>query len=87
MQTPDVTPIQKLVGAAVMVVGSALTLLAAFGIELTVAQQGAITGFVGTVGTALVIADAVIRHGRSKIAANPEAVREMQKPAAPVFND
>lgn len=89
MNTPDVTSIQKLVGAGAAVLTSLLTLLAAFGVELTVAQQGAILGFAGTVGAALVVADAVIRHGRSRNLGNPEAMENYDrlnaKPAPPVI--
>ena len=79
MQTPDITPMQKLVGAGVAVLASLLTLLAAFGIDLTAAQQAAILGFAGTVGSALAIADAIIRHGRSRNLANPEAIAQQHR--------
>lgn len=82
MQTPDITPIQKLVGAVVTVIGSLLTLLTAFGVELTAEQSGAILGFVGALGAAFVIADAVIRNGRARALANPESIREMERPPA-----
>lgn len=87
MQTPDVTPIQKIVGAATVLIASVFTLLTAFGVDISAGQQAAVLGFVTSLGGFFVIADAVIRHGRSRALANPEAMRELERPAKAVTRD
>lgn len=61
METPDVTRAQ-----IVSVAGAVLGLAAAFGLHLTGAQQSAIVNTVEIVAPTLVVADALIRHGRAK---------------------
>lgn len=94
MQTPDVTPVQKLVAAALTVLGAGLTLAMSFGVDLTTEQVTAIGGFAAAVGSAFVVADAVIRNGRSKIVANSEALlrlkqvrREEERPNEALIRD
>lgn len=50
-----------------------LALLVAFGVDLSDVQMAAILGLSGTLSTTLIIADAVIRRGRSKMAAAVES--------------
>ena len=87
METPDITPIQKLVAAVVSVIASLLTVLQAFGVPLTMNQSGALLGFFTTLGAAFVIADAVIRNGRSRSLANPNSIHALSRPGAPSVND
>lgn len=68
MQTPDLTLVQKLAGAIIILMGAIWPLLEAFGWGLTDAQTIAITGAVTAFLAVAVAADAVIRFGRSKIA-------------------
>ena len=75
MNTPDVTTVQKLVAGGYAVLGAILALLEAFGLDLTTEQVAAVLGLYTALGAFYVIADAVIRHGRSKIAAEREARR------------
>lgn len=60
MSTPDITPAQI---KAVLI--AVLGLAAAFGIPLSPAKQEAIFKVVEILPVALVLADAVIRHGRA----------------------
>jgi hypothetical protein len=62
MATPDLTPAQ-LVSALVALLGAAVVL---FKLNLTQEQQAAFATAIGTiVPTAWLVADAIIRHGRS----------------------
>lgn len=69
METPDVTLVQKLVAAVVAAVPVIGTLLIAFGVNVTPEQLGAVSGAIVALGGIYVIADAVIRNGRSRIVA------------------
>jgi hypothetical protein len=64
MKRPDVTPAQ-IVG----LIGSALALIVAFGVDLSADQQAAVIDFAGKAVAALFGSDALIRFGRSRIAA------------------
>lgn len=86
MNTPDVTLVQKLVGAVIAVLAALLPVLTAFGVSITTEQITAILGFATALGSAFVIADAVIRNGRSRALGNPESIREMEQPAPPAIN-
>jgi hypothetical protein len=76
LKTPDITPAQ-LVGLVSAAVGTA----SAFGFDLTAIQQHVLIADAGVVG-ALLLGDAVVRHGRATgnaektatptMAANPE---------------
>lgn len=83
MEMPDITLVQKLVAAVSTAVGSILTVLLVFGVVDPI-QAGAVGGIITALGGVYVAADAVIRNGRSRVAANPEAMRELEKPAEPV---
>jgi len=78
MKMPDVTKIQ-----VVAIVKAAIALILALGLPLDETTQAEIIGLAGTLATALVLADAIIRNGRSKIAANPEALAMIEKPQPP----
>jgi len=64
MKMPDVTPAQ-----IVALVGAIIAVAVAFGAPIDDAQRDAILQLAGIVAPALVLGDAVIRHGRSRIAA------------------
>jgi hypothetical protein len=64
LSTPDITKAQIL-----SLVTAVLGLAASFGLDLSTAQQAAIIAFVTAVLVFLPLADAIIRHGRSKVAA------------------
>lgn len=64
MTKPDITPAQ-IVG----LIGAALALLVAFGVDLNADQQNAVIDFAGKAVAALFGSDALIRFGRSRIAA------------------
>lgn len=67
LSTPDVTPVQKLAGAGLVLLGAIVTLVNAFGwAEVDAIEGAAITGvYVAGAGFALA-ADAVIRNGRAR---------------------
>jgi hypothetical protein len=81
MKLPDVTKIQIV---AIAKAGIALAL--ALSLPLSDATQAEIIGLAGAVATALVFADAIIRNGRSKIAANPDALAALEQPGKPANN-
>lgn len=74
METPDITPVQKLATGAVALLGAVLTALTAFGVDLTTEQVTAVLGLGTALGGFLVIADAVIRHGRAGLAATQASI-------------
>lgn len=92
MKTPDVSAAQ--IVAALSALATALVVL--FKLPLTDVQQGALATIIGTVvPTAWIIADSIIRHGRSNAtaAAHNLAAAQIQNlppdgvdraPAAPV---
>jgi hypothetical protein len=66
MKTPDFTP----VGITSILLAVVTNLVVIFGLDISSAQQGAITGLVSAIVlAAFLIHDAVIRHGRAGIAA------------------
>lgn len=64
MQTPDITKAQY-----VAIVQPVITVAVAFGAPVSDAQSTALIGLAGAFSTALVVADAIIRRGRSNNAA------------------
>lgn len=61
MKTPDITPVQ-IVAVAKVVIG----VLVAFNMDISVEQQGALLNLVTVVAGVLIAGDAVIRNGRSR---------------------
>jgi hypothetical protein len=57
---PDVTKVQ-----IIALVGAVLSLLSAFGLDLTQAQRDAILDLAGQLGVALILADAGLRAARN----------------------
>lgn len=71
LSTPDVTPIQKLVGAVGAVLIAGMGVIEAFDFyEITGEQSAAVLGFWTALSSVLVIADAVIRNGRARAFTN-----------------
>jgi hypothetical protein len=69
LATPDVTPVQKLVGAFTLVLATGLAAATSFGVNLSVDQDTKILALWGALGGFIVIADSIIRHGRAQAAA------------------
>jgi hypothetical protein len=77
LSTPDITLMQKLVGAITLLITAGIGVAQAFGTNLTVGQSAALLSVWAALGSVLVLADAVIRNGRSRaLAANPPAKAE-----------
>lgn len=70
LNTPDVTLMQKLVGAISGVIVAGIAVAQAFGADLTVEQGAAILGLWAALGSVLVLADAIIRNGRARAFTN-----------------
>jgi hypothetical protein len=67
LETPDVTPIQKLSAAGLALLGAILTLVNAFEwAEIDAGEAAAISGAYVAFAAFALTADAVIRHGRSR---------------------
>jgi hypothetical protein len=64
LSTPDITKAQIL-----SLVTAALGLAVSFGLDLSTGQQAAVIAFCTAALVFLPVADAIIRHGRSKVAA------------------
>lgn len=64
MSTPSFTAAQF-----VAVIGAALTIAASFGFNLSASERDAILQLATVIFPVIVAADALIRHGRSKVAA------------------
>lgn len=77
MKSPDITLAQILT-----VVGSALALGAAFGLDLSQEKQDAILQFVTVFAPVALVADAYIRNGRSRVAAAKASPRSAPAPKA-----
>lgn len=86
MDLPDITLVQKLVAAVTSAVVALGTVLTLFGVA-TAEQAGAVAGAVAALGGVYVAADAVIRNGRARALANPESIRELERPKPPSFNE
>lgn len=72
LETPDVTAVQKLSAAGLVLVGSLLALVNAFGwAEIGPAQIAAVSGTYTAFASVAVVADAVIRNGRARAFALP----------------
>jgi hypothetical protein len=69
LATPDITPVQKLGAALLAGLFALLALLKAFGVDIDEGQSTAIIGAATAFVAIAVAADAVIRHGRSNVAA------------------
>lgn len=65
MNTPDVTPVQKLVAAFIVLATATMTAMAAFGVDLTTAQITGLIGVFSAVGGLFVVADAYLRGQRA----------------------
>lgn len=79
---PDVTKIQ-----IVAIVQPVITAAVAFGAPITDAQTVALLGLAGAISSALAMADALIRYGRSRALMNVETVKELERLPAPVVNN
>lgn len=67
LQTPDITLMQKLVGAISALIVAAIACVNAFGwSEIDLIESSALIGLWTALGAVLVIADAVIRNGRAR---------------------
>ena len=75
LATPDITLMQKLVGAISVLLVAVLGAVNAFGWDISPEQNGAVVTLWTALASVLVIADAVIRNGRSRaLAASPPAM-------------
>lgn len=72
MQTPDITKAQ-----IVAIVQPVITCAVAFGAPISEQQTTALLGLAGAISTALVIADAIIRNGRARMAAVKYSDKEL----------
>lgn len=72
---PDITKAQ-----IVALVQAVLATLVAFGVDLTKDQQEALMQLAGVLGGAIVVADAIIRNGRSKVLVQREMHEWMSAP-------
>lgn len=69
MSTPDLTTVQKISGAIMVLLAALWPLLEAFDYGLNTTQTVAISGFVTAFVSVAVLADSIIRSGRSRVAA------------------
>lgn len=84
MQMPNITPAQ--IAAAVKL---AVAVATALGLNVSGDLSDAVTEFligaVSCVSTGIVIADAIIRHGRSRVLTSPDSLAQIERPKAPVI--
>lgn len=66
LSSPDITSMQKLVGALTAVITTAVSLASAFGANITAEQGIKIMALWAALGGLAVVADAIIRQGRAK---------------------
>jgi hypothetical protein len=67
LATPDITLMQKIVAAVSALVVAGIALVNAFGwTEIDATESAALLGLWTALGGVLVLADAIIRHGRSR---------------------
>jgi hypothetical protein len=67
LETPDVTSVQKLVAAGLVLLGSLVALVNAFEwADVDAGEAASITGVYAAFGSVIVLADAIIRNGRSR---------------------
>lgn len=78
---PDVTKVQ-----IVAIVQPVIATAIAFGVPITDAQSVALMSLAGAVSSFLVLADALIRSGRSRALANPESLVQLERVKPPVVN-
>lgn len=71
MEMPDITRAQT-----VALVQAVIAVVVAFGVDLSDAQVTALIGLAGAIAVVLPLADAIIRNGRSRIAAAEQANRD-----------
>lgn len=66
LASPDITSMQKLVGALTAVITAAVSLASSFGAHITAEQGIKIMALWAALGGFAVVADAIIRQGRAK---------------------
>ena len=72
LQTPDVTAVQKLAAAGLVLLGAIVALVNAFEwADIDSGEAAAITGVYGAFASVVVLADAIIRNGRARAFALP----------------
>lgn len=72
LATPDVTAVQKLVAAGLVLLAAILALVNAFDwASIETGEAAAITGVYVAFGSFLALADAIIRNGRARAFAVP----------------
>lgn len=81
LATPDVTTVQKLVGSLTVVIGAGLTAATSFGVNLSVDQDTKILALWAALGGVIVLADSIIRSGRSKVHAAIVTAQAAKVPA------
>lgn len=67
MKTPDITPAQ-----VVAALGSILSVLVSFGVDLTAEQRDSLLDLTGILAAFLLGSDALIRFGRSRAPTPPQ---------------
>lgn len=72
METPNITTMQKLVGALSALIVAGIACVNAFGwSEIDATESAALLGLWAALGSVAVLADAIIRNGRSRALINP----------------
>ena len=67
LETPDITPVQQLAAAGLVALGALIALVNAFEwADVSGEQAAAITGVYAAFASFAVLADAIIRNGRSR---------------------
>jgi hypothetical protein len=76
LSTPDLTPMQLIVGAVSGVITAVVTLVNVFGwAAIDAVETAALLGVWAALGSVLVLADAIIRNGRSRALQGPPPAR------------
>jgi hypothetical protein len=76
LSTPDITPVQLVVGAVSTLIAAVIVLVNTFGwANISPAEGAAIFGVWSALGGLAVLADAIIRNGRSRALAGPPPAR------------
>lgn len=72
LETPDVTAVQKLSAAGLVLLGAILAMVNAFGwATIDAGEAAAVTGVYSSFAAFALIADAIIRNGRARAFALP----------------
>ena len=72
LETPNVTAVQKLAAAGLVLLGSLLALVNAFEwADIDAGEAAAVSGTYSAFASVVVLADAIIRNGRSRAFALP----------------